>query len=45
VCVEHKGADLLFRVELEASEAQRCYFLSKKIIKTSVVIEFEGLIE
>jgi hypothetical protein len=44
VCVEHKGADLLFRVELEASEAQRCYFLSK-IIKMSVVIEFEGLFE
>ncbi len=44
MCVEHKGADLLFGVRQVALEAQRCYILSK-IIKTSVAIEFEGLIE
>ena len=29
VCVEHKGADLLFGVGVVALETQRCYILSK----------------
>lgn len=40
MCVEHKGADLVFGVVLELLGAQRCD-ISAKITKTSCVLEFE----